>query len=79
MESACESGKITANIILQKYKKKQAFLYKHNKPIYFSLFNNIDNILFDNQLPSIFIVFFIIILLFIIWYFINNKNMVFYQ
>ena len=63
MESACESGKRTANYILNKYKKDKAHLYIHKKPFYFKFFEQIDDILLFYKLPSIVI---IIIILFII-------------
>jgi hypothetical protein len=71
MESACESGKITANHILKKYNKKKSFIYKHDKPYYFSAFENIDDFLFFNKFPNILIVFFIILVLFLLVF---NKN-----
>jgi cytochrome b involved in lipid metabolism len=71
MESACESGKITANHILKKYNKKKSFIYKHVKPYYFSAFENIDDFLFFNKFPNILIVFFIILVLFLLVF---NKN-----
>ena len=63
MESACESGKITANHILKKYNKKKSFIYKHKKPYYFSAFENIDDFLFINKFPNILIIFFILLIL----------------
>jgi hypothetical protein len=66
MESACESGKKTANYILNKYKKKKAYIYIHKKPLYFRFFEKIDDMLLFYKLPSVFIVFFIIFLFYII-------------
>lgn len=66
MESACESGKITANLILNKYNKENGYLYIHKKPIYFSVFEKLDDLLYKNNLPSIlfFIIFFIILIIY---------------
>ena len=66
MESACESGKLTANIILNKYNKEKAYLYNHKKPIYFTIFEKLDDILFENNLPSI--IFLVIIIIIFIFY-----------
>jgi cytochrome b involved in lipid metabolism len=65
MEAACESGKITANLILKKYKKNKSFIYNHIKPSYFTIFENLDDLLFINKLPNVIILFIIIIILFL--------------
>lgn len=68
MESACESGKICANLILKKYNKPKAFIYRHNKPSYLSFFNNIDDLLYNYKLPNILIFIFIFLLSLIIYF-----------
>lgn len=67
MESACESGKLTANYILSKYKKKLTYIYNHQKPYYFKIFNNIDDKLYDINLPNIVKITIIFIFLLILW------------
>ena len=71
MESACESGKLTANYILSKYNKKPSFVYDHKKKYYFNFFNSIDDKLLEYNLPNI--VIFLIILIIIIIYYIYKK------
>ena len=44
MEGAIESGKITANYILDKYNKPNIEHYKHEAPFYIKCIQNIDNI-----------------------------------
>ena len=66
MEAACESGKIVANMILKKNNKHLANIHIHTKPIYFKIFESVDDLLYDNGFPSIFI-FIIWLLLFIIY------------
>jgi uncharacterized protein with NAD-binding domain and iron-sulfur cluster len=74
MESAIESGKITTNNILDKYKKLNVNHYKHNDPFYIKLIQYIDNILYKLSLPNIFKLFIIIIILFMLYICINAKN-----
>lgn len=71
MESACESGKLTANYVLSKYNKKPSFVYDHKKKYYFNFFNSIDDKLLEYNLPNI--VIFLIILIIIIIYYIYKK------
>ena len=52
MESAVESGKIIANLILKKTNKKQVYLYDHNKT-YFSWLKPIDDLLYSFNLPNL--------------------------
>ena len=72
MESACESGKLTANYILSKYNKTLTFIYNHRKPYYFKFFNIIDDKLYKFNLPNI-VKILIIFLFFIILYFLFKK------
>ena len=53
MEGAIESGKITANHILDKYNKPNSKHYKHREPFYIKLIQYIDNILYAVYVPNI--------------------------
>ena len=53
MEGAIESGKITANYILDKYNKHNVEHYKHDVPFYIQVIQYIDNILYKLYLPNI--------------------------
>jgi hypothetical protein len=53
MESAIESGKITANYILDKYHQTGVEYFKHHEPLYIRLIQYIDNILYKLYLPNI--------------------------
>ena len=64
MEGAIESGKITANYILDKYNKPNV---KHNEPLYIKLIQYIDNILYKFYLPNIINLLIILILIFILY------------
>ena len=66
MESAAESGKITANILLSKYKKELAYLYKHQSKFYIKPFKKIDDILYKLNLPNILDMLIIIIIVLIL-------------
>ena len=78
MESAIESGKITANYILDKYNKPNIEHYKHVAPFYIKLIQYIDNILYKLYLPNIInllIILIILILFYILYrYIINAKH-----
>jgi len=75
MEGAIESGKITANYILDKYNKQNAEHYKHDQPFYIKFFQYIDNILYKLYLPNIINLLSILILFFILYrYIINARN-----
>ena len=65
MEGVIESGKITANYILDKYNKPHIVYYKHDDPFYIKLIQYIDNILYKLYLPNIIKVLIILILIFI--------------
>jgi len=56
MEGAIESGKITANHILNKYNKQTIEHYKHTDSFFIRIIQNIDNLLYKLYLPNIFIV-----------------------
>lgn len=64
MESASESGKITANILLSKYKKKLAYLHNHQSKIFIKPLKLIDDMLYKLNLPNILDI--IIILIFVV-------------
>jgi hypothetical protein len=74
MESAIESGKITANTILNKYNKPTIEYYKHNDPFYIKLIQNMDNILYKLHLPNIinFLILVILILVVLIIIYISK-------
>lgn len=65
MESACESGKIVANLILEKNNKNKIPIHTHTKPLISKLISPIDDLLYDKKLNSViyFICIFIIILI----------------
>jgi hypothetical protein len=72
MEGAIESGKITANYILDKYNKPNITLFKHyDNPFYIKIIQNIDNILYKLNLPNIIILFTLLIIV-LIFYFLNR-------
>ena len=75
MEGAIESGKITANYILDKYNKPNIEHYKHDAPFYIRLIQYIDNILYKLYLPNIINLLIILILFFILYrYIIDAKH-----
>jgi hypothetical protein len=76
MEGAIESGKITANYILDKYNKPNIYYFKHNdNPFYIKLIHYIDNILYKLCLPNIITLLIIVILFYILYrYIINSKK-----
>jgi uncharacterized protein with NAD-binding domain and iron-sulfur cluster len=53
MESACESGKIVTNFILQKYNKPFTYVYTHDQLYISKLISKIDDLLYKNSYPSI--------------------------
>jgi len=67
MEGAIESGKITANYILDKYNKPHIKHYKHDDPFYIKLIQYVDNILYKFYLPNIIKLLLIVIVLFILY------------
>lgn len=66
MEGAVESGKITSNLILDKYNEENIEYYQHLDPLVLRILQKLDNILYIFKLPPLFIV--IIILLIYILY-----------
>jgi uncharacterized membrane protein len=56
MESSVESGKISANLILSKYKKGKAFIHTHSNNVFIRFLGLTDNILYTAGLPNIIIV-----------------------
>jgi uncharacterized protein with NAD-binding domain and iron-sulfur cluster len=67
MEGAIESGKITSNLILDKYKKEKIIHYKHSDPLFFRLIQKLDNILYMMYLPNIGYLLIVLILLLIVY------------
>ena len=66
MESAVESGKITSNLILDKYKKNRCYYYKHKSIPLVKYLSKIDNIFYNLKLPNLVLeICLIIIILFI--------------
>lgn len=74
MEGAVESGKITANYILDKYNKPNIVHYKHHEPFYIKFCQYVDNILYKLYLPNIFNLLIIIIIYILYRYIINANN-----
>ena len=66
MEAACESGKTVANHILNKNGKENCLVVYHDKPSYFKVFEKYDDMLYNNNLPSLIDVIFAIIVIYII-------------
>ena len=74
MEGAIESGKITANLILDKYNKPNTEYYKHSDPFYIKLIQKIDNILYKMYLPNIINILLLCIVIIIIYFVIHFLN-----
>ena len=67
MEGAVESGKITSNLILDKYKKDRCSLYKHESKPIIKMLSKIDNLLYKLHFKNLLIeIILIILLLFIL-------------
>ena len=65
MESTVESGKITSNMILEKYNKKKAYLYSHSeKNEIIKTIQKMDDFLYSVGLPNIVDVLFIIVIIY---------------
>jgi uncharacterized protein with NAD-binding domain and iron-sulfur cluster len=77
MESSCESGKMTANLILKKYNKKLCYIYTHKKPIIAKLLQKLDDILYEHNQSSIVDYILWIIIIVIIINIIELKNVPF--
>jgi len=56
MESSVESGKISANLILSKYKKQKAFIHTHSNNAFIRFLGLADNVLYAVALPNIVVV-----------------------
>ena len=63
MESSVESGKISANLILTKYKKQKAFIHTHTNNIFIRFLGLTDNILYSVGLPNIIIVLILLLII----------------
>ena len=61
MESAVESGKITSNLILDKYNKENCYYYKHQSIPIVKLLSKLDNILYKLHFKNLVIEMIIII------------------
>jgi cytochrome b involved in lipid metabolism len=66
MESSTESGKIVSNLILSKYNKELAFVYKHNDNVILNFLGKADNTLYMLGLPNIIYILLVLIMIFII-------------
>jgi uncharacterized protein with NAD-binding domain and iron-sulfur cluster len=71
MEAACESGKLTSNLILNKYNKKIIKVYSQKS---YSLLQDIDDTLYYYNLPNI-IYFIIFLIILFIYYIIKYNNL----
>jgi uncharacterized protein with NAD-binding domain and iron-sulfur cluster len=69
MEGACESGKLTANLILAKNKLEPAFLFTHKKPAVFEYIQNT-----NKKYPSLLTMLKNILYLFIVYKILNYIN-----
>ena len=67
MEGAIESGKITANHILDKYHISNVEYYKHDFPLYIKLIQHIDNFFYKLYLPNILTLLLILISILVTW------------
>ena len=74
MEGAVESGKITTNLILDKYNKKKIKHYKHIDSPFIRIIQKIDNIFYNIHLPSIVNIIFITLFIVIIYKTTNVKK-----
>ena len=75
MESACESGKITSNLILSKYNYGNIYIYKHTKPLISQIINPIDDILYKYNLTSIVNILIFLILVIVVIYLMSFKSL----
>ncbi len=77
MESAVESGIITANKVLNKYKKQSVVHYKHLDLHFMKNLQTIDNVLYDAQLPNVLNMMLVLIVIMVIIYgvkyYVSNK------
>jgi uncharacterized protein with NAD-binding domain and iron-sulfur cluster len=67
MESAVESGKITSNLILDKYNKDRCYYYKHQSIPIIQMLSKLDNLLYKLHFKNLVIEIIIIILLLFIY------------
>lgn len=67
MEGSVESGKITSNMILDKYNKKRCFYYKHESNIIIKLLGKIDNFFYKFYLKNLLIEI-ILVIIFVYFY-----------
>ena len=67
MEGSVESGKITSNLILEKYKKERCYNYKHESNKIVKLISQFDDCFYKLKLPNLMIEF-ILIGIYLIFY-----------
>lgn len=67
MESSVESGKMVSNIILKRHNLEPAFIHKHQSNKYIKPFKELDDLLYQFNLPHFFDVIIIIIILFVLF------------
>lgn len=67
MESAVESGKITSNLILDKYNKERCYYYKHQSIPIVQMLSKLDNVLYKMHFKNL-VIEIILIILFIFIY-----------
>jgi uncharacterized protein with NAD-binding domain and iron-sulfur cluster len=67
MEGAIESGKITSNLILDKYNKERCFVHKHESIAIVKILSKIDNLLYKLHFKNLLIEIIIIILFLFIY------------
>lgn len=63
MEAACESGKLVANHILEKNNMNKCKIYNNSKPLYFKIFECLDDYLYKLNLPSVIDLFIILVII----------------
>jgi hypothetical protein len=67
MEGAIESGKLTSNLLLNKYNKSNVSYYKHTDPSYITPFKYIDDLLYTVCLPNLIDLIIIVVLIIILY------------
>lgn len=74
MESAAESGNIVANLLLNKYNKKNIYHYKFQEPAILGPLKIIDNFFYHLRLPNVLDILLILLIIFIIFKLWKNNN-----
>ena len=65
-EGAVESAKRASNLILNKYKKQEAYLYNHESNFIFKILGCIDNMLYSLKLPKLIDCLIVILVIYVI-------------